>query len=430
MMKSLLLLVLLSPLYILAQSPATTNVLKDTGLTAIASTTSSNYQLSINGSIKLYGASSFSVSSPNLYLINTTPTTGNNWSVNSLANGRFQIRNNSRGVASIGIASNGNVGLGPVATNFTPTSLLSLGDGTYNNKLAVYDDGIGLHAGIGWTAKQLRFHLTSTTDRFSFLATEGGGQELMTILGTGNIGIGTATPTAKLTINGAIAGKSGLKFTQLTSASTAVVSNGKVLTVDASGNVILVTADVTFANGVNGVLRVANGGIGLSTLGTANQQLRVNAAGTALEYFTPSAGSSLWMTNGADMSSTNTGFIGIGTSTNPAPSDAQLKLAVKGAIYAQKLKITQTGWADYVFKNNYQLPSLNEVEAFINKHQHLPDVPTASEVEQNGIDIGNNQVLLLKKIEELTLYAIDQNKKIYELQQQVEALKKRMGRKK
>lgn len=430
MMKNLLLLVLLFPLYTFAQSPAATNVLKDTGTASIGSTSSTVNQLSINGSLKLYGASIYKLYSPNLYLVNTTPNTGVDWSLNSLADGRMQVRNNTRGISSIIISSTGNVGMGSSLNTFTPTSLLSLGDGTAYNKLAVYDGGTNLHAGLGWSSRQLRFHVTAGTDKFSFLATEGATAELFTILGTGNIGIGTATPTAKLTINGVTAGKSGLKFMQLTSTSAVVGSNGKVLTVDGSGNVVLAAADVVFSNGISGVLPVANGGIGLNTIGAANQQLRVNAAGTALEYFTPASGTSSWTTNGSDMSSTNTGFIGIGTSTNPAPSDAQLKLAVKGAIYAQKLKITQTGWADYVFNTNYHLPPLAELEAFINKHQHLPDVPSASEVEQNGIDIGNNQVLLLKKIEELTLYAIGQNKKIDQLQQQVEILKKRIDRKK
>ncbi|MGN6490409.1 MAG: hypothetical protein ACTHLE_00320 [Agriterribacter sp.] len=98
------------------------------------------------------------------------------------------------------------------------------------------------------------------------------------------------------------------------------------------------------------------------------------------------------------------GNVGIGT-TNP-----QAKLAVNGDIFSTKVKVTQTGWPDYVFYPNYKLPPLKEVEKFIQQYKHLPDVPSASEVEKNGLDLGNNQALLLKKIEELTLYIIEQDK--------------------
>ena len=63
-----------------------------------------------------------------------------------------------------------------------------------------------------------------------------------------------------------------------------------------------------------------------------------------------------------------------------------------------------------MFDQKYRLPSLAEVEQFIKEHQHLPDIPSATEVEQNGLDLGENQALLLKKIEELTLYVIDLKK--------------------
>jgi hypothetical protein len=105
----------------------------------------------------------------------------------------------------------------------------------------------------------------------------------------------------------------------------------------------------------------------------------------------------------------NTNSVGIGID-NPGT----YKLAVEGTIGARKVKVTQAPWADYVFDPSYNLPSLKEVEQYIKQHKHLPDVPTAKEVESNGIDLGDNQATLLKKIEELTLYIIDQNKKLNE----------------
>jgi hypothetical protein len=98
-------------------------------------------------------------------------------------------------------------------------------------------------------------------------------------------------------------------------------------------------------------------------------------------------------------------------------------LAVNGRVSAQQMLITQTGrWPDYVFSKQYKLPSLTEVEDFINQNSHLPGVPSAAEVEKKGIDVGNNQAAMLKKIEELTLYIIDQDKTIKKQNDQISDL--------
>jgi hypothetical protein len=100
-------------------------------------------------------------------------------------------------------------------------------------------------------------------------------------------------------------------------------------------------------------------------------------------------------------------------------------LAINGTLSAQKMKITQTGpWPDYVFSNQYKLPTLLQLEQYIKQNNHLPDVPSATEVENNGIDVGNNQATLLKKIEELTLYMIEQEKKLQQQDEEISALKK------
>jgi hypothetical protein len=106
---------------------------------------------------------------------------------------------------------------------------------------------------------------------------------------------------------------------------------------------------------------------------------------------------------------------------NNIPSD----LAVNGRVSAQKMLITQTGrWPDYVFSKQYHLPSLTEVENFIKQNNHLPGIPSATEVEKKGIDVGDNQAALLKKIEELTLYVIEQNKKIQKQNEEMNELKR------
>jgi hypothetical protein len=99
------------------------------------------------------------------------------------------------------------------------------------------------------------------------------------------------------------------------------------------------------------------------------------------------------------------------------------KLSVNGNIAARKVIITQTVWSDYVFASDYKLRSLGSLEAFIKQNHHLPDIPSAKEVEEKGISVGDNQALLLKKIEELTLYIIDLKKITEKQQRQINRLK-------
>jgi hypothetical protein len=89
-------------------------------------------------------------------------------------------------------------------------------------------------------------------------------------------------------------------------------------------------------------------------------------------------------------------------------------LTVKGTITAQQLNITQT-WADYVFDRNYRLRSLGEVSSYIQSQHHLPDVPSETVIESGGLNVGSMQKTQMQKIEELTLYAIDADRKIRQL---------------
>ena len=79
-------------------------------------------------------------------------------------------------------------------------------------------------------------------------------------------------------------------------------------------------------------------------------------------------------------------------------------------------------WPDYVFEPAYKMPSLQELEAYIKKNKHLPDVPTAKEVAKDGLDVGDMNRILLQKIEELTLHLIEQGKEIERLKNQVQKL--------
>jgi len=107
------------------------------------------------------------------------------------------------------------------------------------------------------------------------------------------------------------------------------------------------------------------------------------------------------------------GNIGIGTMSFTDGADT-FRLSVDGRVRAHGVKV-YTDWADFVFDSNYNLPSLYEVETYIQENGHLKDIPSAEEVEENGIELGEMNKLLLQKIEELTLYTIQLQKEIDEL---------------
>jgi len=105
----------------------------------------------------------------------------------------------------------------------------------------------------------------------------------------------------------------------------------------------------------------------------------------------------------------NDGKVGIGT-INP-----QSLLSVNGLITAKEVKVTLSGFSDFVFKEEYKLMPIDELEAFIKTNSHLPDVPSEKEVIEKGVSLGELSAILLQKIEELTLYVIKQEKMLKEL---------------
>jgi len=93
-----------------------------------------------------------------------------------------------------------------------------------------------------------------------------------------------------------------------------------------------------------------------------------------------------------------------------------------GIVQAKEIQVRLDGWPDYVFSKDYKLKSLAEIESFVNENNHLPDVPSSVDVEENGIGLGEMNKILLKKVEELTIYIIEQEKKIDKMQSQINSL--------
>lgn len=98
------------------------------------------------------------------------------------------------------------------------------------------------------------------------------------------------------------------------------------------------------------------------------------------------------------------------------------ELDVNGTIAAREIIVTTDGWADYVFSKDYKLSNLNQVESFIEKNHHLPGIPSAKTLKEKGISVSQMLEMQMKKIEELTLYLIEQKKENQALKKRIEAL--------
>ena len=208
----------------------------------------------------------------------------------------------------------------------------------------------------------------------------------------GNVGIGTTTPTDKLTVDGDIS--VGIEKAGVTGYGNKILFRG----IDSPTDEMSIARYNTDEN--KSELRVK---IGDDQEGDDKFVIGNEYWNDPLHQWKPF------------LSVLNNGRVGINTS-NP-----QYTLDVKGTIRAAEIKVESVdNFADFVFEKNYKLPDLKEVHQFIQKNGHLSGIPSAAEVKENGMSLVDMQIKLLQKIEELTLYIIKQEEKIKELESKLQ----------
>jgi hypothetical protein len=248
------------------------------------------------------------------------------------------------------------------ALTVNPNGNVGIGTNLPSYKFTVYQpSGIGLTQDVGLGGPQIGFY---TTTGYAFLqthnnfdlsfATNNASVQMTLQSGTGNLGIGTSSPSERLTV------------------STPTSSYGMTHT---DGTIKLSSY-------------VGGGGIGGYWGTSSNHPL----------YFYTNGGS-------AQVTLLQNGNFGIGT-TNPT-----YKLSVNGNIRSKEV-VVESGWADYVFDEQYHLRPLSEVEQYIQANKHLPNIPAAEDIQKNGLSVGEVQTKMMEKIEELTLYVIELKKEI------------------
>lgn len=292
----------------------------------------------------------------------------------------FSTRNSSNILnEQVRINKDGNVGIG----TSVPAYKLSVAGhvASINSGYGlVHTDGIVslasyLDGGAGWIG---------TTSAHPLYFYTGNGYESMAITTSGDVGIGTSAPAYKLQVSGStgLIGSTVISPSQTGSQGTLSVGTPTIF----NNSMFNVKSSLPYAAFIDGAA-------------TTNAALQVEGR-TRLN-----------------------GTVAIGSTANFASG---YQLSVGGKIICTELRVQATPFPDYVFASDYKLKSLDEVEEHINTYHRLPNMPAATEVEAEGMSVGGIQLKLVEKVEELTLYMLQQQKQITKQQEKIEQLEQQL----
>jgi hypothetical protein len=319
-------------------------------------------------------------------------------------NTRYEFRSTA-GVSAlnIGADANGRIGIGTVSPVERLTIVDALNDKPYSGIFGVYANNLTQGVGIGYQG--IKAIGSNAIQDLSINAKSTGNITMQVSGTTGNVGIGTLTPTSKLSVNGTA------EFT-----GTAVFANSVGI-----GNATP-NAPLQFANNVINrkivLYQGPNNDHQFYGLGVNNLVFRYQVDATTADHVFYAGASTT--TSNELMRIKGNGNVTIGTAT---PATGYM-LTIAGKVICTELKVQLQPFPDYVFDAKYKLPTLAEVENHINTYHRLPGMPSAAEVETNGMEVGKMQGKVVEKVEEATLYILQLHKENRLLKQQLDDLAK------
>lgn len=333
----------------------------------------------------------------------------------------------------------GKLGIGTI----TPHAQLHLANYSLNNrKIILWEDGINDHQffGYGINDAALRYQVSTTyADHVFFAGTSNSSSnELMRIKGNGNVGIGTATPESNLVVAGSGTSRGLFKITSTTGNANDTWWLGFNHNGNSNDNNDRARIGVNILSGGAGRLFFTtgpcnsqvermrideNGNVGIGTANPNKGKLHIvgsfhveNAQGN--QTFHVSADKQLVFVGDSAYVKYNA------SQASGVIQNNNFSLWVSKGIVTEDLAIVKVNkWSDHVFNKGYHLARLEEVETYINQHGHLPNIPSQKEVNEKGYNIQDLNAKFLEKIEELTLYTIEQQKEINILKKQNQTLK-------